>query len=121
MSTVQREAVLLTHDVVPVALNLVDVLGYEARLAAVAVVAVLVAGLGVERLLAVLERRRRVGGGGRVEVEAEQRVRVQVVQRRPGAVPVVGELGVRAVARDAVFFPFLDVDFGYVLVSKVSL
>ena len=50
-------------------------------------------------------------------MEAEERVRVQVVEGGPGAIPVVGQFGVRAVTRDAIFFPFLDVDFGYVLVA----
>jgi hypothetical protein len=115
VSAVEREAVFLPHDVVPVALHLVDVLGHEARFAAVAV-----AVAGLERLLTVHERGRGVCRG-RLEVEAEERVRVQVVERRPGAVPVVGEFGVRAVAGDTVLFPFLNVDFGYVLAAKVSL
>lgn len=115
VSAVEREAIFLAHDVVPVALHLVDVLGHEARFAAVAV-----AVAGLQRLLTVHER----GGGvcgGRLEVEAEERVRVQVVERRPGAVPVVGEFGVSAVSGDTVLFPFLDVDLGYVLAAKVSL
>ena len=52
MSAVEREAVFLAHDVVPVALDLVDVLRHKARFAAVAV-AVPVAGF--ERLLTVHE------------------------------------------------------------------
>lgn len=52
VSAVERETVFLPHDVVPVALHLVDVLGHEARFAAV-VVAVAVAWL--ERLLAAHE------------------------------------------------------------------
>lgn len=117
VSAVEREAVFLPHDVVPVALDLVDVLGNEPRCAAVAVA---VAVPRFERLLAVHVRGCRVGGG-RVEVEAEECVRVQVVERRPGAVPVVGEFGVRAVARDPILFPFVDVDVGYVLVETISL
>lgn len=45
------------------------------------------------------------------EVEAEKRVGVEVVERCPGAVPVVGQFRVSTVARDAVLFPFGDVGF----------
>ena len=49
-------------------------------------------------------------------VEAEHCVRVQRVQCCPAAVPVVGEFGVAAVPRDAVFLPLLDVGLGDVAV-----
>ena len=49
-------------------------------------------------------------------VEAEHCVRVQRVQCCPAAVPVVGEFGVAAVPRDAVFLPLFDIRLGYVAV-----
>ena len=52
---------------------------------------------------------------GTFEVEAEEGVGVEVVERGPGAVPVVGEFGVGAVAGDAKVFPFGDVGGGDVL------
>src|ERR1700744_2851520 len=55
----------------------------------------------------------RVGRDGRVE--AEQRVGVEAVQRRPAAVPVVRQLRVRAIPGQGELLPFLDVVLGYVL------
>lgn len=45
-------------------------------------------------------------------MEAELGVGVEVVDCCPGAVPVVGEFGVGAIARHAEFFPFGDVFVG---------
>jgi hypothetical protein len=53
-------------------------------------------------------------GGGRVgkrRVEAENGVGVEAVQGGPAAVPVVGKFSMCTVARNAKFFPFLDVYF----------
>lgn len=44
-------------------------------------------------------------------MEAEEGVGVEVVEGRPGTVPVVCEFGMAAVAGDAEFFPFGDVCF----------
>ena len=49
------------------------------------------------------------------EVEGELAVGVEVVEGCPGAVPVVGEFGVGAVAGDGKVLPGGDVGFGYVL------
>ena len=56
-------------------------------------------------------------------MEAEKRVGKEIVERCPGPVPVVGELRVGAIAGDAIFFPFGDVDVGNVLrhVSDVRI
>ncbi len=114
MSAVEREAVALTHDVIPVALHLVNALRHEAGL-----VAVVVTVAWFHRFLAVAGDAGSEGicicEGWFVEVEAEEGVGVEVVERCPGAVPVVGKFGVGAVAGDAEFFPFGDVGVGYVL------
>jgi hypothetical protein len=76
--------------------------------------------VGVEGFLAVVGGVEVEGGAGRgelgaVEVEAEEGVGVEVVEGGPGAVPVIGEFGVGAVAGDAEVFPFGDICFGYIL------
>lgn len=55
------------------------------------------------------------GGLGAIEVEAEERIGVKVVEGGPGAVPVIGEFGVGAVAGYAEVFPFGDISLGYIL------
>jgi len=47
--------------------------------------------------------------GGAFKGKTEDGVGVEVVEGRPGAVPVVGEFGMGAISRDAKFFPFRDV------------
>jgi hypothetical protein len=42
-------------------------------------------------------------------MEAELGIGVEVVDRCPGTIPVIGEFGVGAVSRHAEFFPFGDV------------
>lgn len=70
----------------------------------------------MERLLAVAALGIEVGGiWNAFEVEAEERVGIEVVKGGPGSVPVVGEFGVRAVTGEAKFFPFGDVGHGDVL------
>lgn len=112
MAAVEGEAVALADGVVPVRLEFVDAVGDEAgggvRVGGVVVVA------GVERGLVVVV----VLGGGcgwgegcSVEMEAEERVGVEVVEGCPGTVPVICEFGVAAVAGDGIFCPFGDVGF----------
>ena len=48
-------------------------------------------------------------------MEAEEGVRVEVVEGGPGAIPVVGELDVGVVAGEGEGLPFSDVGFGDVL------
>jgi len=121
VAAVEGEAVFLADCVVPVGLKLVDVVGDEAGFVAGVVVAV----AGLDGFLGVVAG----GGGGRseaaavaaaFEVEAEEGVGVEVVEGCPGAVPVVGEFGVGAVARDGELFPFGDVGVRDVL-AVVSL
>ena len=57
-------------------------------------------------------------GAGKVrilKVEAEEAVGIEVVQRRPGSVPAVRELGVALVPRETIVDPFGDVGFRDVL------
>ena len=49
------------------------------------------------------------------EVEAEERVGVEVVECCPRSVPIVGKFGVRSVAGEAKVFPLGDVGGGNVL------
>lgn len=121
MSAVERKAVFLSDVVVPIALQLVDVLGHKA-LAAVARLGVGVGSPWDKRLLAFSGVRdggsgaAARGGWGRwfLEMETEERVGVEVVERCPGAVPVVGEFGVGAIAGHGEAFPF-----GYVFVGSL--
>lgn len=71
--------------------------------------------VGFEGLLLVLGDwgRRRSGCSERCtfEMKAEEGVAEEVVEGCPGAIPVIGELGMRAITGDAVLFPLGDVDF----------
>lgn len=46
-----------------------------------------------------------------LEMEAEQGVGVEIVEGRPGTIPVVCEFGVGAIAGNAQFCPLGDVGF----------
>lgn len=48
-------------------------------------------------------------------MEAEKSVAKEVVERRPGAVPVIGKFGMSAVAGNAEAFPFGYVGFRDIL------
>lgn len=119
VAAVEGEPIFLAHGVVPVRLELVDMVGDEAGFGAGVVVAV----AGFKRLLGVM-----AGGGGEgagggsaaaFEVEAEEGVCVEIVEGCPGAVPVVGKLGVGTVAGDGEFFPLGNVGVRDVLVVSV--
>ena len=120
MSAVEGQAVALADSEVPIALELVDMAGDETS------TAIVLGWAGLDRFLAAvvgeLEGVRVEGGGcggvgGVGEVEAEEGVGVEVVEGRPGAVPVVGELDVGVVAGEGKGLPFDDVGFRDVLVG----
>ena len=87
MARVERETVALADSVVPVGLHFVDVVGYEA-----CSVRFFVLGWVQGNLLLVPDGTLGLGCSerGAFEVEAEERVDEEIVQRRPGAIPVVG-------------------------------
>ena len=82
MARVKGEAVALEYGVVPIALEGVDGVRDEADLFGRLGEGGLVVGAGAGGV--------GFGEGSAFEVEAEERVGEEVVQRRPGAVPVVG-------------------------------
>lgn len=107
MSVVKGKAVCLHNVMIPVALHFVDTTWNESR-------RVLCDSLSADqrRLITVSGIS---GSGGRrchgaiLNVEAEKRVNVQVVQSGPRTKPIVSEFCVSAIARDAKVFPFGDV------------
>ena len=111
MAGVEGETVPLSDKVVPAGLEGVDVEGDEAG-------CIRVRGRGRVKRPLIARARGRIGCRGNwcaLEVEAEEGIGVEVVQGGPGAVPVVGELGVSAVTGNAKVFPFGDVGRGNVL------
>lgn len=120
VAAVEREAVLLHHVGVPGGLLRVDAVRDEVVGYAVALRGGWGEGTlrGCERgLVEGVQVGLGEGGGGvsDARVEAEDCVGVEAVQCRPAAVPVVGQLGMRAVARHGEGFPLLDVGVRYVL------